>query len=125
MQAPNNATARRRAIPPRSRWSSRLLGVSAPDYRETGSIGSSARVSPETKRRKVSSGNTNRPSDPRSIKNLKVDLDKLENEWLGKIIPPQGEPRLNSIESSVFCEVEFLCFLSREYLKYSTGFCSY
>ena len=46
------------------------------------------------KRRRVAGGTESRPNDPRSIKNLEVDLEKLDQNWLGRIIPPQGSNKL-------------------------------
>ena len=104
----NAATRAKIAVPPRSRWSSRLIGKPAVDYKEDGinssSSSSSSSSSPRKKQRNelppsanktIANGNKIDPSpsrstNPRSIKNLNVDLKHLDGDFLGQIIAPLG-----------------------------------
>ena len=126
-QAPSKVTIRHRAVPPRSRWSSRLMGKPSPNYTDGGEGGSSSSssssssASPSAKRAKAASpaarkataaaaassssssssssaasasaaaaASASSPPNPRSIRNLNADLDHLDANFLGKIIPPMG-----------------------------------
>lgn len=113
-QAPTKESRHSRAVPPRSRWSKRLLGKPAPNYKEVSltelaqQANSSASASRSSKRSKAVRKSTAvspslkatahltkaaappKPLNPRSCKNLRVDLEHLDMNFLGKIIPPLG-----------------------------------
>jgi hypothetical protein len=122
-QKPTMATKRKRAVPPKSRWSSRLSGMTPINYKvdtsrflsrkkqrisdksssistviddddqllpktstQSSTSNTSANSSSSSCSRSTAKSNTNQ----RSIKNLKVDLKHLNNNFLGEIIPPLG-----------------------------------
>jgi hypothetical protein len=115
-QKPSAATRAKRAVPPRSRWSSRLVGKPEVNYKEdSSSSAASSSSSPRKKQRKSNSSSSSanvlprnslsnktiagghqieplpaRSTNPRSIKNLCVDLKHLNTNFLGQIIPPLG-----------------------------------
>lgn len=89
-QAPTEETIRRRAVPPRTRWSSRLQGQISPNYRETSSPHSEPVQELKTRKRKEGSTKATVSANPKSCKNLNVAVQHLYDTWLGKIIPPQG-----------------------------------
>ena len=136
-QAPTRESRKSRAVPPRSRWSARLLGKDKPDYREvseadlsTTRVGkrkaaSSSSSVPVAKRSKVGASSSrparevvqssraaarsSKPSNPRSCKNLKADVAHLDAHFLGKIIPPLGGQVKRAVmeEASASCSPKF------------------
>ena len=102
---PSKATRISRAIPPRTRWSSRLLGRPAPDYtgikingdldedddeEEMEDLKKTSHSSSKTQRTRTVSTVATAPTNPQSCRNLRCAVSHLKETWLGKIIPPLG-----------------------------------
>lgn len=80
-------------MPPRSRWSSRLKGIEPVDYGEgvVRKAGKTLETPERSRKRPRTTSPTQVLIDPRSIRNLAIDLKGLAERWLGKIIPPAGK----------------------------------